>query len=79
MQNKSHDFPEISQILRAIKRIEDGSVEIIIHASQIVQIETKEKIRFGKSKANLTTSKAPARQLEAEQNTPSQPTGSPER
>lgn len=34
------------QILRAIKNIRYGSVEIIIHDSQVVQIERKEKIRF---------------------------------
>jgi hypothetical protein len=34
------------QILRAIKQVRYGSVEIIIHDSQVVQIERKEKIRF---------------------------------
>ncbi len=34
------------QILRAIKNVRYGSVEIIIHDSKIVQIERKEKIRF---------------------------------
>ena len=34
------------QILRAIKTVRYGSVEIIIHDSQVVQIERKEKIRF---------------------------------
>ena len=33
-------------ILRAIKNVRYGSVEIIIHDSQVVQIERKEKIRF---------------------------------
>ena len=38
---------EIEQhILRAIKNVRYGSVEIIIHDSQVVQIERKEKIRF---------------------------------
>lgn len=34
------------QILRAIKNIRYGSVEIIIHDSRVVQIERKEKLRF---------------------------------
>lgn len=34
------------QILRAIKNVRYGSVEIIIHDSQVVQIERREKIRF---------------------------------
>ena len=34
------------QILRAIKNVRYGSVEIIIHDSQVVQIERKEKIRI---------------------------------
>ncbi len=33
------------QILQAIKNVRYGSVEIIIHDSQVVQIERKEKIR----------------------------------
>ena len=35
-----------SAILRAIREIRYGSVEIIIHDSRIVQIERKEKIRM---------------------------------
>lgn len=34
------------QILQAIKDVRYGSVEILIHDSQVVQIERKEKIRF---------------------------------
>jgi hypothetical protein len=34
------------QILRAIKAVRYGSVEIIIHDSTVVQIERKEKIRL---------------------------------
>jgi hypothetical protein len=38
---------EIEQeILRALKGIRCGSVEIVIHDSQVVQIELKEKVRF---------------------------------
>ena len=33
-------------ILRALKGIRYGSVEIIIHDSRVVQIERKEKTRF---------------------------------
>jgi hypothetical protein len=34
------------QILQALQEIRYGSVEIIIHDSQVVQIERKEKIRI---------------------------------
>lgn len=40
---------EIEQeILRAVKGIRYGSVEIVIHDSQVVQIERKEKVRLDK-------------------------------
>ncbi|HTW88748.1 MAG TPA: YezD family protein [Candidatus Binataceae bacterium] len=34
------------EILRAVKSVEYGSVEIVIHNSRVVQIERKEKFRF---------------------------------
>jgi len=44
--------PELEQqILRAIKNVRYGSVEIIIHDSKIVQIERKEKIRLSGERA----------------------------
>jgi hypothetical protein len=79
MQNEIEAFAQIKEILRLIKKVEYGSVEIIIHDNQIVQIETREKIRFEKSKAILRNSKSPSSQLEAESSTPSQLTGTPER
>ncbi len=40
--------PEIAlEILRAVRDIHYGSVEIIVHDSKVVQIERKEKIRIG--------------------------------
>jgi hypothetical protein len=33
------------QVLRAIREVNFGSVEVIIHGSRVVQIERKEKIR----------------------------------
>lgn len=39
---------QVLEILRALKKIQYGSVEIIVHASKIVQIETREKLRFEK-------------------------------
>lgn len=36
------------EVLRAIKSIRYGSVEIIVHDSRVVQIERKEKVRFDK-------------------------------
>ena len=39
--------PEIAlEILRAVRDIHYGSVEIIVHDSKVVQIERKEKIRI---------------------------------
>ena len=44
--------PRIEQeILRAIKGIRYGSVEVIIHDSKVVQIERKEKVRIDKDGA----------------------------
>ena len=38
--------PEIEQeILRAIARIDYGSIEVVVHDGEVVQIECKEKIR----------------------------------
>jgi hypothetical protein len=34
------------EILRSIKNVRFGSVEITIHDSRVVQIERKEKLRF---------------------------------
>jgi hypothetical protein len=43
-----------SMILRAIREIRYGSVEIIIHDSRIVQIERKEKIRMDTDPSHTT-------------------------
>jgi len=40
------------EIVRAIKTIRYGSVEIIIHDSKVVQIERKEKIRLDKDSSS---------------------------
>ena len=37
---------EVAAIFRALRKIEYGSVEITIHGSKIVQIETREKVRW---------------------------------
>ncbi len=37
---------ELREVLRSIRSINYGSVEIVIHDSRIVQIERKEKFRF---------------------------------
>lgn len=34
------------QVLDALKKIKFGSLEVIVHEGQIVQIESKEKVRF---------------------------------
>lgn len=38
---------QIKDILKDLKKIRYGSVEIIVHNGQIIQIEKKEKIRVG--------------------------------
>ncbi len=42
------DLP-LEEIVRAVRQIRYGSVEIVIHDSRIVQIERREKVRFDKS------------------------------
>ncbi len=42
------------QILQALQEIRYGSVEIIIHDSQVVQIERKEKIRIDTDSSRTT-------------------------
>jgi hypothetical protein len=38
--------PEVEQeILRAIARIDYGSIEVVVHDGKVVQIECREKIR----------------------------------
>ena len=39
---------ELREVLRSIRSINYGSVEIVIHDSRIVQIERKEKFRFAR-------------------------------
>jgi hypothetical protein len=36
----------VGEIVRSIKSVRFGSVEITIHNSRVVQIERKEKVRF---------------------------------
>lgn len=50
-QKEVETLTELKQIWQAIQKIEYGSIEIVIHASQIVQIETREKRRFEKKQA----------------------------
>jgi hypothetical protein len=38
----------IREVLRAIRDIDYGSVEIVVHNSRVVQIERKQKFRFDK-------------------------------
>ena len=42
------DFFIVSKILPAIKSLKFGSVEIVIHDSEIVQVNKIERMRFGK-------------------------------
>ena len=43
---QSWEFEQIKNILDDLKKIKFGSIEIIVHNGQIIQIEKKEKIRI---------------------------------
>ena len=43
------------EILRAVARIEYGSVEVVIHDGKVVQIECREKIRMARDDAGRNT------------------------
>lgn len=46
---RERDEARIQQeILRAVRNVRFGSVEIVIHDSNVVQVERREKIRFQK-------------------------------
>lgn len=42
----------LKQIEQALKDIRYGSLEIVVHDSRVVQIEKKEKLRFGAENKN---------------------------
>ena len=42
----------MAEVLRTLREIRFGSVEIIIHDAQVVQVERKEKVRF-EAKADI--------------------------
>lgn len=49
VQEQRADEAGIQQeILRAVKDVRFGSVEVVIHDSKVVQVERREKIRFQK-------------------------------
>jgi len=43
------------EILRAVARIEYGSVEVVIHDGKVVQIECREKIRVARDETGRKT------------------------
>ena len=43
------------EIFKAIQSLRYGSVEVIVHDSQIVQIERKEKVRLGGERTKTKT------------------------
>ncbi|MGH8658968.1 MAG: YezD family protein [Gammaproteobacteria bacterium] len=44
------DSPDlVQQVLRALRGIRYGSVELVVHDGRVVQIERKEKLRFERS------------------------------
>lgn len=45
-RNGSQGPTREQQVLEALKKIKFGSIEIIIHEGEVVQIESREKLRF---------------------------------
>jgi len=44
------DAPDlVQQVLRALRGIRYGSIELVVHDGRVVQIERKEKLRFERS------------------------------
>ncbi len=39
----------VQQVLRALRGIRYGSIELVVHDGRVVQIERKEKLRFERS------------------------------
>lgn len=39
----------VQQVLRALRGIRYGSIELLVHDGRVVQIERKEKLRFERS------------------------------
>jgi hypothetical protein len=48
------ELKQIEEILKDLKKIKYGSIEIIVHNGQIIQIERKEKIRIEKAQSRQT-------------------------
>ena len=54
--------PEVEQeILRAIARIDYGSIEVIVHDGKVVQIECREKIRVARDEPGRKNAIRPIR------------------
>lgn len=47
--NGTPDRYHSAEILEALRRVEYGSVEIVIHDSEVVQIIRKERVRFDRN------------------------------
>ena len=51
------DNPLVVRILRALEGLEYGTVQIVVHDSQVIQIDRTEKHRFPLEKANTKTNR----------------------
>ena len=54
IQSQQHYQDIAHKILLAIKDLQFGSVEVVIHDSKVVQIERKEKIRIDTDSSRTT-------------------------
>ena len=48
IMSQTSEINQIKQILEDLRKIKFGSVEIVVHNGEIIQIEKKEKIRIEK-------------------------------
>ncbi|OCA92891.1 YezD family protein [Pseudobacillus wudalianchiensis] len=67
MSEKQIDHQWVERILQSLEGIEYGSVQIVIHDSQITQIDRLEKQRFSIKKSSNGNTKAGQNSIEADQ------------
>ncbi|MEK4029130.1 MULTISPECIES: YezD family protein [Bacillaceae] len=67
MSEKQIDNQWVERILQSLEGIEYGSVEIVIHDSQITQIDRLEKRRFSIKKSSTRKTKTSKHSIKADQ------------
>jgi hypothetical protein len=49
--------PWLNEVVRAVKKMNYGSVELVVHDSTVIQIEIREKRRFDKKRMEVIRGK----------------------